>query len=223
MSAAPESLPPPDAAALRRRRRRRRRIEAVLAFLAMAMALAWFFEQQATTTVIFVRFAEPETGAAGDVRLSAAGRARAEELRRVLMDIDVDRGLNAIYVSSNAPTRQTAEPVARQFGINIQEFDPANIPRLERRVLKKYKGKIVLVVGDGPSIRAAIPEFHGSKKVPPEVDVEADQMYIVTIPWYGKVKTLRLRYGPPTVVPGPARDDATPGAGPDPSTDPPAP
>jgi broad specificity phosphatase PhoE len=223
MPDAPSTVPPPDAAALRRKRRRRRRIEAVLAFLAMAMALAWFFEQQATTTVIFVRFAEPETGAAGDVRLSAAGRARAEELRRVLMDIDVDRGLNAIYVSSYPPTRETAEPVAQQFGVSIEEFDPDNIPRLERRVLKKYKGKIVLVVGDGPSIRAAIPEFHGSKKVPAEVDVEADQMYVVTIPWYGKVKTLRLRYGPPTAVPGPAGADATPGEAPDPSTAPPAP
>ncbi|MBL8226022.1 MAG: histidine phosphatase family protein [Chromatiales bacterium] len=222
MSAAPESLPPPDAAALRRKRRRRRRIEAVLAFLAMAMVLAWFFEQQSTTTVIFVRFAEAETGPAGDARLSAAGRARAEELRRVLMDVDVDRGLNAVYVSSYRPTRETAEPVARQFGIKIEEFDPNNIPRLERRVLKIYKGRIVLVVGDGPSIRAAIPEFHGSKKVPPEVDVEADQMYIVTIPWYGKVKTLRLRYGVPTASPAPP-EPATPGEGADPSTAPPAP
>jgi len=216
MSAAPESRPLPDAAVLRRKRRRRRRIEAVLAFLTMAMALAWFFEQQATTTVVFVRFAESETDATGDVRLSAAGRARAEELRRVLTDIDVDRGLNAVYVSDYPPTRETAGPVVRQFGITIEEFDPGNIPRLERRLLKKYKGRIVLVVGDGPSIRAAIPEFHGSKKVPAEVDVEADQMYLVTIPWYGKVKTLRLRYGAPTAGLMPP-EPAMPGEGPDPS------
>ena len=135
----------------------------------------------------------------------------------MLMDIDVDRGLNAVYVSDYPPTRETAEPVVRRFGTTIEEFDPGNIPRLERRLLKKYKGRIVLVVGDGPSIRAAIPEFHGSKKVPAEVDVEADQMYVVTIPWYGKVKTLRLRYGAPTAEPVPP-EPAMSGDGADPST-----
>jgi hypothetical protein len=31
--------------------------------------------------------------------------------------------------------------------------------------------------------------------VPPMVDGEYDNIYIVSIPWYGKVKTLRLHYG----------------------------
>jgi broad specificity phosphatase PhoE len=222
MAETPSQSPPRASEAQRRRRRRSRRINAVVAFLVMAMGLAWFFEQQATTIVIFVRFAEPEPGRAGNEPLSPAGRERAEELRRVLMDVDVDRGVNAIYVSSYRPTRETAEPTARQAGVAIEEYDPNNIPRLERRVLKRYKGKIVLVVGDGPSIRAAIPEFHGSKKIPPEADLEPDNLYVVTIPWYGKVKTLRLKYGAP-VADGVSGEPATAGDDPVPATGLPAP
>ena len=42
----------------RRRRRRRRRIQVVIIYTAIALGLAWFFESQATTTIIFVRHAE---------------------------------------------------------------------------------------------------------------------------------------------------------------------
>ena len=66
----------------RRRRRRLRRQAAVLIFLMVAFGLAWFFESQATTTVVFVRYADRSgTPADGDnPGLTAAGQARAEEL-----------------------------------------------------------------------------------------------------------------------------------------------
>jgi broad specificity phosphatase PhoE len=177
----------------------------------MAVALAWFFEQQATTTVIFVRYAEREAGLGDDDSLSEAGRRRAEDLRRMLAEVDIVRGPDAIYVSSYPPTLETAAPVARARNVPIEEFDPDNIARLARRVLKKYKGKVVLVVADPASIRAAIPEFQGSKRISPDSDAEADNLYVVTIPWYGKVKTLRLRYGAPTASEVPAGPVAVPG------------
>ena len=40
-------------------------------------------------------------------------------------------------------------------------------------------------------------ELGASKKVPMIADNEYDNIYIVSIPWFGKTKTIRLRYGEP--------------------------
>ena len=63
----------------RRRRRRRRRIQIIVIYTAIAVGLAWFFESQSTTTVIFVRHAEkmPDVENPG---LTEAGQRRAAEL-----------------------------------------------------------------------------------------------------------------------------------------------
>ena len=64
----------------RRRRRRRRRLQVLLIYTAIAIGLAWFFESQATTTIIFVRHAEKSLVPPEDPGLSDAGRQRAAEL-----------------------------------------------------------------------------------------------------------------------------------------------
>ena len=56
---------------------------------------------------------------------------------------------------------------------------------------------MALVVTEAAYIPVLVPEFHGSKKIPPIADGEYDNLYIVSIPWYGKVKTLRFHYGSP--------------------------
>ncbi len=42
-----------------------------------------------------------------------------------------------------------------------------------------------------------IANLGASKKVPPIEDGEFDNIYIISIPWFGKTKTIRLRYGEP--------------------------
>ncbi len=86
----------------RRRRRRRRRLQVIVIYAAIAVCLAWFFESQATTTLIFVRHAEKAALPADDPDLSDAGRRRAAELARQLVDADVVPGLgvDAVYSTS---------------------------------------------------------------------------------------------------------------------------
>jgi len=181
----------------RRRRRRRRRIIASLLFLALALSLAWMFESQATTTVVFVRYAELTEGSNTNPGLSPAGRARAEEIARVLGDIDVIAGVDAIFATQFRSTQETAEPLAERLQIPVQVVDSNNVDGLEQMILKEYKGKIVLVISDREAIPALIQTFHGSKRLPPMADTEHDNLYIVSIPWHGKVKTLRLKFGAP--------------------------
>ena len=163
--------------------------------MVLALGLAFFFESQATTTVIFVRHADLAPALGGEPGLSATGAIRAEELSRVLGDVDVVQGLDAILVAPQRAARETAGPVARRLNLPVQDVDTTDTEGLAQRILKDYKGKIVLVVAEPSVIPVLIPEFQGSKKVPPMADGEYDNLYVVSIPWYGKVKTLRMRYG----------------------------
>ena len=61
----------------RRRKRRQRRIQAIIIYTAIAVGLAWFFESQATTTMIFVRHAEKALTPIDNPTLSPAGDVRA--------------------------------------------------------------------------------------------------------------------------------------------------
>ena len=181
----------------RRRRRLRRRIIASAAFLAIALSLSWFFESQATTTVIFVRYANLLAGDAANPGLSAAGRRRASELARVVGDIDVVAGVDAIFATQYRKSQETADPLAQKLQLPVQVVEASNIRGLADMILQEYKGKIVLVVTDAEALPQLIRRFQGSKKLPPMADSEHDNLYIVSIPWYGKVKTLRVKFGAP--------------------------
>ena len=83
---------------------------------------------------------------------------------------------------------------------------------LLKRILKDYKGKIVLVITHTEPLPTLIGELHGSKKLPDMGPEEYDNLYIVSIPWYGKVKTLRLHYGAHYVPPAVESAETPPAA-----------
>lgn len=181
----------------RRKKRRRRRIQIVILYTAIAVGLAWFFESQATTTIIFVRHAEKEAMPEEDPGLSAEGRRRVTELTRQLVDADVVAGIDAIYSTPYRRTLQTAEPLAEVLDLPIHRYDPSDNEAVLERILRNHKGKIILVVGHSNTIPGLIADLGASKKVPPIDDDEYDNIYVISIPWFGKTKTIRLRYGAP--------------------------
>lgn len=181
----------------RRKKRRRRRIQIVIVYTAIAVGLAWFFESQATTTIIFVRHAEKEAMPADDPELSEAGRRRVAELTRQMVDADVVAGVDAIYSTPYKRTLQTAQPLAEALNLPINRYDPSDNEAVLKRILKNHKGKIILVVGHSNTIPGMIADLGASKNVPPIDDEEYDNLYLISIPWFGKTKTIRLRYGEP--------------------------
>ncbi len=52
-------------------------------------------------------------------------------------------------------------------------------------------------MGHSNTIPRLIADLGASKKVPPIDDDEYDNIYVISIPWFGKTKTIRLRYGAP--------------------------
>lgn len=188
----------------RRKKRRRRRIQVVLLYTAIAIGLAWFFESQATTTIIFVRHAEKAESPPEDPELSEAGKRRVAELTRQLVDADVVAGIDAIYSTPYKRTMETARPLSEALSLPINRYDPGDNEAVLETILKEHKGKIILVVGHSDTIPGLIADLGASKRIPPIDDAEYDNIYVISIPWFGKTKTIRLRYGEPyTGEPGP--------------------
>lgn len=183
----------------KRRRRRRRRVIIFLIYTAIAVGLAWFFESQATTTIIFVRHAEKAAVPADDPPLTPAGLRRVAELTRQLAYADVIQGIDAIYATPFRRTVETAQPLAEALDLPITSYDPNDNEAVLADILAKHKGKIILVVGHSNTIPGLIADLGASKRVPPIAENEYDNIYVVSIPWFGKTKTIRLRYGEPYV------------------------
>ena len=182
----------------RRRKRVRRRIQIIVIYTAIAVGLAWFFESQATTTMIFVRHAEKALMPIDDPGLSAEGKVRAAELARQLVDADVVAGIDAIYSTDTRRTIETAQPTADALELEIQTYENQedDEPVVDAMV-NAHKGKIILVVGHSNTLPTMIAALGASKKVPPIAEFEYDNIYVISIPWFGKTKTIRLRYGDP--------------------------
>ena len=183
----------------RRKRRRRRRIQVIIIYTAIAVGLAWFFESQATTTVIFVRHAEKAAEPADDPGLSPAGQRRVAELTRQLVDADVVAGVDAVYSTPYRRSEETARPVAEALGLPVHSYDAADTEAIMEFIVREHKGKIILVVGHSNTLPRLMADMGASKKVPEIAEDEYDNIFIVSIPWFGKTKTIRLRYGEPYI------------------------
>jgi broad specificity phosphatase PhoE len=191
-----------------RRRRRRLRLIPVIAYTVIALGLAYFLDQRQSTTLIFVRHADTDAAMAGpddDPPLNERGRARAELLADFLADVDVVSSVNAIYARDKRRTQETAAPLAKRLNLQVQIADHLDTGGFMDDVLDEHGGEIVLIVSHSNTIAPLIDEVHGSKRLPAFGPDDFGELYIVTIPWYGRVKTLRLHYGEPALeAPGAA-------------------
>ncbi|HUP60800.1 MAG TPA: phosphoglycerate mutase family protein [Thermoanaerobaculia bacterium] len=158
----------------------------LVALLLASAALA----ETPVTTVILVRHAE-RVEADGDVDLVDAGRARAQELARVLADVKIDR----VYVTQYKRTTQTAQPL-----IDATKLEPLRVETGEAyartvaaNIAEKHRGETVLVVGHNTT---TVDMLHalGIKYDRKIEHAEYDNLFVVTIA-DGKAKLLALKYG----------------------------
>ena len=185
----------------RRRKRRRRRIQIIVIYTAIAIGLAWFFESQATTTIIFVRHAEKADTGGSDPGLSPAGQKRVAELTRQMLKADVIQGVDAIYSTPYRRTQQTVKPLADELELPVNTYDASDTEEVLETILSRHKGKVILVVAHSNTLPVLIANLGASKRVPPIAEDEYDNIYVIAIPWFGKTKTIRLRYGEPYMPP----------------------
>ncbi len=184
----------------RRKRRRIRRLIYVVMFVSVVTGFAWFLEMRSTTTLMIVRHAEVEQGVENP-GLSPAGRLRAKELVRLLGDVDVTDSVDAVFATRWRRTQETAEPLARHVDTVLQIINPAELEKLQTVLLEEYKGQVVLLVLDADDVQPVIAQIKGSKVLRLIAPGEHDSLYVLSVPWFGKVKTLQFRYGRPYIGP----------------------
>lgn len=138
--------------------------------------------------VFLVRHAE-KVDASEDPELSSAGVERAAELARVLADAGVER----IHSSDYARTRDTAAPVAAALGLEVELYDPRDLPALVERL--SAAGGRHLVVGHSNTTPSAVELLGGEPGGEIEEKGEYDRLYIVTVGPDVHTETVLVRYG----------------------------
>lgn len=164
----------------------------LFAVFAAVIALAYFTTfKRPVTTVIFVRHAEKKIEPSNpNPDLSDAGRARAQELVRVLKDA----GVTAIYATQYARTQQTVQPLASALSLPVNQVDSSQTQKLVEEITTKNAGGVVFVAGHNNTVPAAIAAL-GGPNYPIIPETEYDNMFIVTIYRFGSAKVVKMKYG----------------------------
>lgn len=169
-------------------------IVGLLAALLLALAgagLAGAEEAGEVATVYVVRHAEKESG--DDPGLTAAGRERARQLAHVLEDVGVD----AVFSTDWARTRETAAPVAEAAGLSPQLYASANeVADAIREQSGGPAGDSFLVVGHSNTLDDVAASL-GVTGLSDLDESEYDHLYVIHLHPAGAFLD-RLRFGAPS-------------------------
>ena len=124
-----------------------------------------------------------------DPVLTEAGEARAEVLAGLLSDAQVEFILSSDYHR----TRDTVAPLAAVLGLEVEIYDPRDLPALVEE-LGSRAGRGV-VVGHSNTTPALV-ELLGGDPGEPIDEMEFDRLYIVHTHPERETLTVRLRYRP---------------------------
>ncbi len=144
-------------------------------------------EPAETGKAYLVRHAE-KTAERHDPGLTDAGSVRAI----ILADKLEDAGLTAIWSTDYKRTRDTAAPVAARLGLEVQLYNPRDLPGFAAQ-LKADPAQVVLVVGHSNTTPWLVSLLGGE---PGELidEAEYDRLYMVDLT--GEASVLQ-RYGAP--------------------------
>lgn len=166
----------------------------LLCALSLALSLLAPCAAQAEPSMIYlVRHGEKQL-TDKDPALNAAGVVRANNLATTLERA----GIRTIFSTPTLRTRQTAEPLARRSGLEVQTYD-ATTPKALVEKVKSLNGA-VLVVGHSNTLPELVRLFGGV----PGTDIadnEYDRLYQLNAGPCGAVTTVLLTLLPAT---GPA-------------------
>ena len=145
---------------------------------------------EAAATFVIVRHAEKSTDDSQDPSLSETGKARAQDLARLL----ADASLTAAYATGFRRTQQTAQPAADAHGVKITLYD-ATLPAttLAARLRAAHAQGTVLVVGHSNTVPDIVSALSG-QPVDAIPDDEYDLVYRVRVGSDGKATLSQSRY-----------------------------
>lgn len=165
-------------------------ITATLLLLALAL---WWSSQWHAMTLVIVRHAE-KTAVADDPGLTPAGKARAARLARMLAPVAADEQPLAVYTTDYRRTRETAEPAAETWRVDLRLYTPGDAQAFAREIRRRHRGATVLIVGHSNTVPDLVDAFGGPSGI--EIgDDEYDNLFVLTVPRFGAATTLRITFG----------------------------
>ena len=146
-----------------------------------------------TTTIVAVRHAEKALGTIDDPPLAPEGEQRSERLALIFGERSGAGHLDAIYVTDTRRTQQTAAPLAARLHLVPVVLPSADISGAAARMLKEHRGGTVLVVGHSNTLPELIRELSG-KLIEPIPDDDYGEIYVLSVPRFGKTSLVRMKY-----------------------------
>jgi phosphohistidine phosphatase SixA len=143
--------------------------------------------QDRDVVVYLVRHAERAEDGTNDPPISEDGWARAELLATLL----ADAGITQIHSTDYKRTIQTGTPTAEALSLEIESYDPRDLPTFAAE-LSETPGRH-LVLGHS-NTTPGLAEALGGDSHGPIDEFEYDRLYIVTIS-DNRVSTVLLRFG----------------------------
>ena len=113
---------------------------------------------RAAKSVFIVRHFQKAEGA--DPSLTAEGAANAQRLAAALKD----KGVRAIFATETKRAMESAAPLAKQLGLKVTAYDPANPAGLAAEVAAA--GGPVLIVGHSNTVPGLVELFGGARPAP---------------------------------------------------------
>jgi broad specificity phosphatase PhoE len=162
----------------------------LLAVLAVAFV---GYESATTTTVVLVRHAEKELVTIDNPPLTIAGERRAERLAQMFGNVRGVGRIEGLYVTDTRRTQQTAMPLATRLGLSAVIMPAGDVKGMVSRVLRERRGGTALIVAHSNTLPEIVQRLSG-RTIPAIGDDEYDNLYIVTVPTFGKSSVLRLKY-----------------------------
>lgn len=143
---------------------------------------------EAPETVVFLfRHAEKATGK--DPSLTNPGKQRASELANTLRE----SGITHIFSSDYARTKQTVEPLAKEWNLKIQSYDPGQLSIFAEE-LKSIKGRIA-VSGHSNTTPELVKLLGGDPGFPIGEKWEFDRLYVLTLKEGKLLSSVQMKYG----------------------------
>ena len=121
--------------------------------------------------------------------LNNAGVDRAELLKRTL----ANAGLTEIYSTEYNRTMQTAQPLAESLGLDVQSYDPKDLPGFAAK-LRRKKGRFA-VSGHSNTTPELVKLLGGDPGEPINDVTPFDRIYLLIINEDGPTQTILLKYG----------------------------
>ena len=168
-------------------------------WLSLAAALViggilWAAHRSGTTTVVFlVHPAEKDPSNTEDQSVSAEGEERAQRLAHMFGEAGGAGHLDALYESDDRRAQQTAAPLVQRLRRAPVVFSAAQAPTAAAGAVREHAGGTVLMIASGPA-PAQILHVLAVTDAAPALAEDADVIYVVSIPTFGRAHLVRLRF-----------------------------